>query len=99
MGGPARVPSGTPRGGFRFAALALGLIAWAACARAQDTRDVATRPAEFVYSIPPEGLPLETLARDAEAATGRTFVISDKSPLKGKTIRLSGEARVPKNAA
>jgi general secretion pathway protein D len=80
-----------------LALLALALTAWCAAAQAQDTQPApATRPAdEFVYRIPPEGIPLEQLAKDAEVATGRTFIISDKSPIKGKTIRFSGEARVP----
>jgi general secretion pathway protein D len=82
------------------ACAAAALILAAAPARAQDTRPgQETRPDEFVYRIPAEGIPLEQLVRDAEAVTGRTFIFSDKSPLRGKTIRLLGEARVPKRDA
>jgi general secretion pathway protein D len=78
------------------------LIALAGAAPAQETRAETrpdTRPDDFVYRIPPEGISLETLAHEAEQATGRTFILSEKSPLKNKTIRLFGEARVPKDQA
>jgi general secretion pathway protein D len=81
----------------RAALLALALIACGAGALAQETRVAETRADDFVYQIPAEGISLEMLAHDAEVATGRTFILSDKSPLRGKMIRLVGEARVPRD--
>jgi general secretion pathway protein D len=94
-----RPGAGRARGGPLALLLAV-LTGVAAAARAQETQPGApTRPGEFVYSIPAEGITLEQLAKDAELATGRTFLLSQKTPLKGKTIRLAGEARVPADQA
>jgi general secretion pathway protein D len=81
----------------RAALLALALIACGAGALAQETRAetrAETRPGEFIYRLPAAGITLDLLAHDAEVATGRTFILTEKSPLRGKTIRLVGEARV-----
>ncbi len=60
-----------------------------------------TRPGEewFEFRIDPAGLALETLIAQAEAVTGKTFVYSDAVALKGKTVKMLGSVRVPKNEA
>jgi general secretion pathway protein D len=53
----------------------------------------------FEFRIQPEGLPLETLISQAEAATGKSFVYNDATALKGKTVKMLGSVRVPKSEA
>ena len=60
-----------------------------------------SRPAEdtYTYSISAEGIPLETLVHHAEQATGKSFVYSEQSGLKGKKVLMIGTARVPRSEA
>lgn len=77
-------------------AAAVVLCAAAAAAAGQDTK-----PGEdfFEYRIDAAGLALETLVSQAEAATGKTFIYSDATALKGKTVKMLGSVRVPKAEA
>jgi general secretion pathway protein D len=73
----------------------VAFAAWTAAAKGQDTK-----PADsFVFTIQGEGMPLETLLAAAEAETGKTFVYSDATALKGKTVKMLGTVRVPKARA
>jgi hypothetical protein len=61
------------------------------------TATAQSRPADetYTYSISAEGIPLETLVHHAEQATGKSFVYSEQSGLKGKKVLMIGTARVP----
>lgn len=80
----------------RLPSLLLLVAACAAAAAAQDTR-----PGDdtFTFSISSEGLPLETLVSQAEAVTGKTFIYSDQTALKGKTVKMLGSVKMPKARA
>jgi general secretion pathway protein D len=76
---------GLPRTTVRAALFALV----AAAAPAQETE-------YFTFSLQAEGMPLETLLSQAEAATGKSFVYNDAAALKGKTVKMLGTVKIPK---
>ncbi len=70
----------------------------AAIAEGQDTRPTSdTRPAPETresFSVSIDGLPLETFLQQAEKALGLCLIFADPTGAKGKSIRMTGEARV-----
>jgi general secretion pathway protein D len=82
----------------RSALVALLFLSHASCfLRAQETTRQETRPGQdFTYRMPADGIQLETLIRDAEVNTGKTFVYSDTAAtmVKNKIVKMLGTARV-----
>ena len=70
------------------------LLAFTAAAQSRPSADET-----YTYSISAEGIPLETLVHHAEQATGKSFVYSEQSGLKGKKVLMIGTARVPRAEA
>ena len=70
------------------------LLAFTAAAQSRPAADET-----YTYSISAEGIPLETLVHHAEQATGKSFVYSEQSGLKGKKVLMIGTARVPRAEA
>ncbi len=84
-----RTGSTTTRAWAAAAILAAGAVA-------QDTRpSPESRPeTREAYSVSVDGMPLETFLQQAEKALGLCLVFGDPAGPKGKTIRMTGEARV-----
>ena len=82
----------------RYSLLAACLLLGAATATAQDTKPLVTGD-RFTFSISAEGMPLETLIAQAESVTGKTFIYSDATALKGKTVKMLGSVRLPRAKA